>query len=519
MSSLEGNKIAAAILVGGMITLSVGIVTDFIYRPHRGAEATHAGGEGGAAPAAKQPAPLEPILGLIANADVAKGETIAKKCQTCHTFDPSGANKVGPGLYGVVGRVAGTHEGFAYSDPMKAHNKPWTFADLNHFIARPKEFIPGTKMSFPGIPGAQERADLLAWLNQQSAKPAPMPTPDEIAAEEAALKAEQPAEGAAPAEAPAGEQAAAPAEGQQPAAEGGQNAVAMIASADPAAGEKVAAKCKACHDLSKDGKNKVGPHLWGIVGRNHAAVEGFAYSDVMKSMADKPWTFEDLDKFLAKPKEYAPGTKMSFPGLPKPEDRAALLRWLHDQSDSPVPLPAAAEGQGAAVEQPASPEAAPATEPAAASTAEAGGGEAAAPATQTEQAAPAPAEQTAAAPAGDNAVAMLASADPAKGEKVAAKCKACHDLSKAAKNKVGPALWGVVGRNHAAVEGFAYSDVMKGMADKPWSFEDLDHFLAKPKDYAPGTKMAFPGLPKAEDRAALLRWLRDQSDSPVPLPQ
>lgn len=360
MSSLEGNKIAAAILVGGMITLSVGIITDFIYRPQHGAEAAHAGAEDGAAPAARQPAPLEPVLGLLANADAAKGETIAKKCTTCHTFDASGTNKVGPGLYGVVGRVAGTHEGFAYSEPMKAHAKPWTFADLSHFIARPKEFIPGTKMTFPGLPSAQDRADLLAWMNQQSASPVAMPTPDEVAAEQAALGSQEPApaeggapagaapaegEAAAPAEAPAEGEAAqveqpAPAEGGQPAAPaGGDNAVAMIASADPAAGAKVAAKCKACHDMTQAAKNKVGPPLWGIVGRNHAAVEGFAYSDVMKGMADKPWTFEDLDQFLAKPKEYAPGTKMAFPGLPKAEDRAALLRWLRDQSDSPVPLP------------------------------------------------------------------------------------------------------------------------------------------------------------------------------------
>lgn len=114
---------------------------------------------------------------------------------------------------------------------------------------------------------------------------------------------------------------------------------------------------------------------------------------------------------------------------------------------------------------------------------------------------------------------MIATADPAAGEKIAAKCKACHDFSNAEKNKVGPHLWGVIGRNHAAVEGFAYSDAMKSMADKPWNFEELDHFLTKPKDYAPGTKMSFPGLPKAADRAALLRWLRDQSSSPVPLPQ
>src|SRR4030095_11985207 len=135
MSSLEGNKIAAAILVGGMITLSVGIVTDFIYRPHHAAEAAHGGGEGegggGAAPAAPaqlEPAPAppprgrgEPVPGLIASAAAAKGETVAKKCMPCHSFDAAGTNKVGPGLYGVIGRMAGTHPGFTYSDAMKNH--------------------------------------------------------------------------------------------------------------------------------------------------------------------------------------------------------------------------------------------------------------------------------------------------------------------------------------------------------------------------------------------------------------
>jgi cytochrome c len=331
-----------------MITLSVGILTDFIYKPHHGAQAAHeGGGEGGEAPAAKKAAPLEPVLGLIATADAAKGEKIATKCQTCHTFTADGKNKVGPGLYGVIGRVSGTHPDFAYSDAMKEHAKPWTFADLNHFIAHPKDFIPGTKMTFAGLPNVQDRADLLAWLDKQSANPAPLPTPDEIAAEQAALKTEEaPAEGAA---APA-EGAAAPAEGAAPAVEAaapaegaaapaGESAVSLIAAADPAAGEKIAAKCKACHDVTNAAKNKVGPALWGVVGRQHASVEGFSYSDVMKGMAGHPWNFEELDKFLTNPKAYAPGTKMSFAGIKKPEERAALIRWLRDQSDSPVPLP------------------------------------------------------------------------------------------------------------------------------------------------------------------------------------
>jgi cytochrome c len=353
MSSLEGNKIAAAILVGGMLTLSVGIVADFIFPEHHAAEAAHEGGEPAAEPAA--PAAVEPVLGLIASADVAKGETVAKKCVSCHDFTSANANKVGPGLYGVVGRAAGTHEGFAYSDPMKAHAKPWTFEELNHFIANPKGYIPGTKMTFAGLPKVEDRAALFAWMRNQAASPAPLPTPEEIAAEQAAAQAAAPAEGeAAPAEAAATEAApaeaatqeaaateAAPAESatQEAAAAPADNAVAMIATADPAAGEKVSGKCKACHDMTQGGKNKIGPHLWGIVGGTHAAVADFPYSDAMKGMAGKPWTFEELDAFLTSPKDYAPGTKMSFPGLKKPEERAALLRWLRDQSDSPVPLP------------------------------------------------------------------------------------------------------------------------------------------------------------------------------------
>src|SRR5215475_10624343 len=93
MSSLEANKIAAAILVGGMITLSTGILAGFSCEPHRAAEASKEGGEGGAAPAAPAQKAIEPVLGLIAKADAGKGENIAKKCQTCHSFDQAGTNK------------------------------------------------------------------------------------------------------------------------------------------------------------------------------------------------------------------------------------------------------------------------------------------------------------------------------------------------------------------------------------------------------------------------------------------
>ncbi|HEX9449307.1 MAG TPA: cytochrome c family protein, partial [Dongiaceae bacterium] len=81
-----------------------------------------------------------------------------------------------------------------------------------------------------------------------------------------------------------------------------------------------------------------GPNLWGVIGRQAGSHEGFAYSDAVKGLG-KPWDFASIDQFIFSPKDYAKGTKMSFAGLKKPEDRAALLRWLRDQSDSPAELP------------------------------------------------------------------------------------------------------------------------------------------------------------------------------------
>jgi cytochrome c len=116
---------------------------------------------------------------------------------------------------------------------------------------------------------------------------------------------------------------------EEPAAEGGEPEVdfaTLLAAADPAAGEKVFAKCKSCHKL--DGTDGTGPHLNGVVGRNHAAVAGFGYSEANLAMASEPWTPEAIDHFIANPKEYMPGTKMSFAGLPKAEDRANLIAYL-----------------------------------------------------------------------------------------------------------------------------------------------------------------------------------------------
>jgi cytochrome c len=103
------------------------------------------------------------VAALVAAADASKGETVFKKCAACHKLD--GNNAVGPHLDGIVGRDAGAVEGFAYSDGMHAHGA-WTPDALFAFLANPKKVVPGTKMSFAGLPKPEDRADLIAFLEQ-----------------------------------------------------------------------------------------------------------------------------------------------------------------------------------------------------------------------------------------------------------------------------------------------------------------------------------------------------------------
>lgn len=111
---------------------------------------------------------------------------------------------------------------------------------------------------------------------------------------------------------------------------------ALVAAADAADGEKAFGKCKACHQVA-DGASGVGPHLWGIVGRDIASVAGYSYSGALAEL-EGDWTLEALSAFLESPKGYASGTKMSFAGMKKVEDRVNLIVYLNEADGSPVPL-------------------------------------------------------------------------------------------------------------------------------------------------------------------------------------
>ena len=135
--------------------------------------------------------------------------------------------------------------------------------------------------------------------------------------------------------------AAAPAEPAGP-----EPIFALVASADLAEGEKVFKKCASCHDTENGGPNKTGPNLYGIVGNKFAHKDDFAYSDAMANHGGT-WGWEELNHFLYKPRDYVEGTKMSFGGLKKAEDRAAVIAWLNSKSDNPLPYPDPAEATAA----------------------------------------------------------------------------------------------------------------------------------------------------------------------------
>lgn len=293
---------------------------------------------------------------LYASADAGNGERVFNKCKACHKIE-DGANGTGPHLHGVVGRAVDSVDGFGYSGALEQVAEVWTPEELFHFLENPGGFAPGTAMSFAGLKKEEDRVNVIAYLDMtdggMTEVEAPAAAEEEAAAEPAAEEeaatetaaaeetAEEPAAEEPAAEEPAAEdtaaaeeaaeepaaEEAAPAEEDTAAAEGGASGfAAMVAAANPEDGASTWRRCQACHKL-EEGKNGVGPHLYGIVGRDVASVEGFRYSKALEEL-EGAWTVDELNAWLEDPKGYAPGNKMSYAGLRKEEDRAALIAYM-----------------------------------------------------------------------------------------------------------------------------------------------------------------------------------------------
>ena len=204
LEGIEINKIAAAVLLAGLIAMVAGKVAQVVY--HGGGHGeeekrgyTIAGAdEGVTAVAAVEAGPVD-IATFLATADAARGEKVTKACLPCHSFDKGGPNKVGPNLYGIVGNKQAHAEGFAYSKALAEKGGQWDFQSLSEFLTKPAKYLPGTKMAYAGIKDDQQRADLIAWLNQNSDSALPLPAapaPEAAASEEKAEDVSSPADAA-----------------------------------------------------------------------------------------------------------------------------------------------------------------------------------------------------------------------------------------------------------------------------------------------------------------------------------
>lgn len=181
VKNIDLKSIALGLLVALLVLGGSLLITNLVYHQKenrkRGFEialtnqkvaANQTGAKSAESVAAPKAAVVD-IKTLIKTADFDAGAKIFKKCATCHSAEKSGGNKIGPNLFGIVGRKRASIPGFSYSDAMKAKGGSWSYEDLDKFLTKPKDFVPGTKMGFAGISKDKDRADLILFL-EKSAK-------------------------------------------------------------------------------------------------------------------------------------------------------------------------------------------------------------------------------------------------------------------------------------------------------------------------------------------------------------
>jgi cytochrome c len=181
MDSFEWNKIIGAVLGTLLFVMVVKIGTEAFFEAPPPAKPGYVVAGVVENTSGASAAPVEEAIPdwgtVLPTADAAKGHDISHKCEQCHDLSNGGPNKIGPNLWGVVGRPRASHPGFDYSSAMKAKGGDWSFDELFKFLKSPGAYIPGTKMSFAGLPSASDRINIIAYLRQDSSSPVAIPPP------------------------------------------------------------------------------------------------------------------------------------------------------------------------------------------------------------------------------------------------------------------------------------------------------------------------------------------------------
>ena len=173
------NKIIVSIVLAVILVLVINKITDVIYyveKPEKSAYQVTVTTTASTTTTEKNSEDIDSgnIMTLFASTSVDDGAKVFKKCTACHSIAQGGGNKIGPALWGVLGRKAGSISDYKYSKAMAAHGKTWSFDEMNSFLIKPKDWIKGTKMSFAGLKNAKDRAAVILYMNENTDNPLPL---------------------------------------------------------------------------------------------------------------------------------------------------------------------------------------------------------------------------------------------------------------------------------------------------------------------------------------------------------
>ena len=171
------NKIIVSIVFAVILVIGINKVTDVIFyveKPEKSAYQIENVSNVASNASAKTSSEAGNIMAIFASTSAAEGAKVFKKCAACHSIAEGGKNKIGPALWGVLGRQAGSLPDYKYSKAMAAYGKKWSFEEMNGFLIKPKDWIKGTKMSYAGLKSEKERAAVILYMNENTNSPLPI---------------------------------------------------------------------------------------------------------------------------------------------------------------------------------------------------------------------------------------------------------------------------------------------------------------------------------------------------------